>query len=105
MTQKQENALKILYRLKSEEHIDFEEYFTLIESIIGENKTEYYPVTIPEQPYTPYNPYNPYPWLTPIYSKDSTGKPIQDNFYTTCDHTTFINDYIYTGFYDNTRED
>ena len=61
MTQKQENALKILYRLKSEEHIDFEEYFTLIESIIGENKTEYYPVTIPEQPYTPYNPYNPYP--------------------------------------------
>ena len=38
MTQKQENALKILYRLKSEEHIDFEEYFTLIESIIGENR-------------------------------------------------------------------
>lgn len=93
MTQKQENALKILYRLKNEEHIDFEEYFTLIESIIGENKTDYYPVIIPEQPY---NPYNPYPWLTPTYSKDITGIPYYyDLFTTTSDQTMYNGEIIY----------
>ena len=64
MTDNQKKLLKLLYELKKDEKIDFEEYFDLLECVIKDKRVEYIPTICPTYPTCPEITS---PWVSPWY--------------------------------------
>ena len=68
MEQKTKDSLKIILDLYKTDRLSEEGAFVLLESIFDNNKTTYYPITIPETP----NPWVENPWDRKIWYETTT---------------------------------
>ena len=64
MNDKEKGALALLLELRSSNKITIDEYFTLVEFVIGGKSVEYYPYYPSYPQYYPY-----YPFTTTCYSE------------------------------------
>lgn len=64
MTDNEKYLLKLLYELKKDGKISFDEYFDLLECVIGNRRVEYVPITCPTYPACPEITQ---PWVSPWY--------------------------------------
>ena len=73
MTDNDKNLFKLLFELKKDEKISFDEYFNLLECIIGNRRVEYVPITYPTYPDVTS------PWVTPLYYTTTTTGGVADS--------------------------